>query len=147
MDCDEDLTQHQDVLLLISAFEILLPLPVLPTLLTLAALANPALSSYILLRSSTELFLNPLFSTPGATNCCAEPVEPPEVLCTDSIEAILLSNPGDGVLAKVGGAGGAGLEMEVWREVVREEAAQVGLAKVMALSCFGGEGARAENER
>jgi hypothetical protein len=38
----EDLTQHQDVLLPISALEILLPLP---TLLTLAALANPALSS------------------------------------------------------------------------------------------------------
>jgi hypothetical protein len=34
--------QHQDVLLPISALEILLPLP---TLLTLAALANPALSS------------------------------------------------------------------------------------------------------
>lgn len=71
-----------------------------------------------------------------------------EVLCTDSIEAIRLSNPGDGVLAKVGAAGaGAGLEMEVWREVVREEAAQVGLAKVMSLSRFGGEGTRAENER
>jgi hypothetical protein len=42
MDRDEDLTQHQDVLLPTSALEILLPLP---TLLTLAALANPALSS------------------------------------------------------------------------------------------------------
>jgi hypothetical protein len=37
--------------------------------------------------------------------------------------------------------------MEGWREVVREEAAQVGLAKVTEVSCFGGEGARAENER
>jgi hypothetical protein len=39
------------------------------------------------------------------------------------------------------------LEMEGWREVVREEAAQVGLAKVMEVSCFGGEVARAEKER
>jgi hypothetical protein len=36
--------------------------------------------------------------------------------------------------------------MEDVREIVREEAAQVGLMKVMG-SCFGGEGARAETER
>jgi hypothetical protein len=47
----------------------------------------------------------------------------------------------------VGGAGaGAGLEIEDVREIVREEAAQVGLINVMG-SCFGGEGARAETER
>lgn len=58
-----------------------------------------------------------------------------------------LSKPGDGVLAKVGGVGaGAGLEIEDVREIVREDAAQVGLIKVMG-SCFGGEGARAETER
>ena len=37
--------------------------------------------------------------------------------------------------------------MEVCREVVREEAAQVGLANVISLSRFGGEGTRAETER
>jgi hypothetical protein len=58
-----------------------------------------------------------------------------------------LSKPGDGVLANVGGAGaGVGLEIEDVREIVREEAAQVGLIKVMG-SCFGGEGARTETER
>ena len=41
---------------------------------------------------------------------------------------------------------GAGLEIEGVREIVREEAAQVGLMKAMG-SCFGGEGARAETER
>jgi len=65
------------------------------------------------------------------------------------MDAIRFSNPGDGVLAKVGGAGtaGAGLEMEVWREGAREEAAQVGLTKVISLSRFGGEGTRADTER
>lgn len=59
------------------------------------------------------------------------------------------SNPGDGVRAKVGGAGavGAALETEVWREGAREEAAQVGLTKVTSLSRFGGEGTLADTER
>lgn len=60
-----------------------------------------------------------------------------------------LSRPGDGVLAKVGAEKvvvEVGLESEGVREVVREEAAHVGLTNVLS-SRFGGDGARADTER
>lgn len=65
------------------------------------------------------------------------------------MEAMRLSRPGDGVLAKVGAEKVVvvdGFEREGAREVVREEAAHVGLMNMLS-SLFGGEGTRADTER
>lgn len=66
-----------------------------------------------------------------------------------SMDAIRLRRPGEGVLAKVGAEKVVvvdGLEREGAREVVREEAAHVGLTNMLS-SRFDAEGIRADTER
>lgn len=67
----------------------------------------------------------------------------------DSMDAMRLRRPGEGVLANVGAEKVLvvdGLEREGAREVVREDAAHVGLTNMLS-SRFGGEGTRADTER